>query len=121
MNCSQSRKGLLRPLRLVPLLMAVAALSAAFTYGSPTLKASVRPCQIVRADGSTQTPRAGRYAIVVRDTSTTRYFSLAGPGVRKSTSARFKGTVRWTLRLKTGLYRFRCGSAKTLRGVLSIR
>ena len=64
--------------------------------------------------------KAGRYRVVVRDGSRRRNFHLAGPGVNHRTTAAFKGTVTWTLRLKRGAYRF--GSdPEPLEGRLRVR
>lgn len=67
-----------------------------------------------------RTVKAGRYRVVVRDGSKRRNFHLAGPGVNRRTSAAFKGTATWTLRLKRGAYRF--GSdPEPLEGRLRVR
>jgi hypothetical protein len=83
----------------------------------PTLRASVGP-----SGAATLTPRsvkAGVVKVVVRDRSAQRGFRLAGPGVRRSTGAGFKGSRTWSLRLKNGVYRF--GSdAKRLPGRLRV-
>jgi hypothetical protein len=51
--------------------------------------------------------KAGRYRIVVRDRSAKHNFHLLGPGVNKRTTARFRGTVTWTVTLRKGkTYRF---------------
>lgn len=60
---------------------------------------------------------AGRYRIVVRDRSAMHNFRLVGPGVRKATGVRFRGTVTWTVTLRRGLYRFWCAAHPTrMRG-----
>jgi plastocyanin len=60
---------------------------------------------------------AGRYRIVVRDRSAIHSFRLAGPGVRKATGVRFRGTVTWTVTLRRGLHRFWCATHPTqMRG-----
>jgi hypothetical protein len=48
----------------------------------------------------------GKYLLIVKDGSTTAGFKLTGPGVSKSTSARRKGTTRFTLTLKPGKYTY---------------
>jgi hypothetical protein len=64
--------------------------------------------------------KAGRYRVVVRDASKRHNFHLAGPGANKRTTAAFKGTATWTLRLKRGAYRF--GSdPEPLEGRLRVR
>jgi hypothetical protein len=119
------RTGERRFWRLSPpagLLLAVMFFGAGFSFNSQGghLIASTSSCQVLRADGSTSQPQPGSYVIVVRDTSRTRYFALNGPGVRRSTSSRFAGTRTWNVRLERGTYRFRCGAAKRLRGILSV-
>lgn len=53
--------------------------------------------------------KAGRYRIVVRDRSRMHNFHLVGPGVNKRTTARFRGTVTWTVTFRKGrIYRFVC-------------
>jgi hypothetical protein len=54
---------------------------------------------------------AGMYAIVVSDRSSTTGFRLTGPGVRRATAARFRGTVTWRVRLLRGTYRYGAGRA----------
>ena len=49
---------------------------------------------------------AGKFRIKVSDRSATDGFRLAGPGVTKSTSAKFKGSVTWAVTLKAGKYTF---------------
>lgn len=56
---------------------------------------------------------AGEYAIAVRDRSWTSGFRLTGPGVRRATTARFRGTATWRVRLVRGTYRY--GSGRALR------
>ncbi len=69
---------------------------------------------------SARAVKAGRYRIVVRDASKRRNFHLAGPGVNRRTTAAFKGTATWTVRLGRGAYRF--GSdPEPLEGRLRVR
>ena len=49
---------------------------------------------------------AGKAVITVKDRSASDGFRLSGPGVRKATGAKFRGTVRWTVTLKPGRYTF---------------
>lgn len=108
-------------LLLLPLGVAV-LLGSGFgdTATTTKLAATVRPCGVLRSDGSTQQIRHGRFVVVVRDSSQTRYFALRGPGVAKATGAKYVGTVRWTLRLQRGIYRYRCGTTRALRGTLVV-
>lgn len=108
-------------LLLLPLVVAVFLCSGfGGTANTTKLAATVRPCGVLRSDGSTQQIRHGRFIVVVRDTSKTRYFTLRGPGVAKSTGAKYVGTLRWTVRLQRGAYRYTCGATRTLRGTLVV-
>ena len=49
---------------------------------------------------------AGKFRIKVSDRSASDGFRLAGLGVTRSTSAKFKGSVTWVLTLKAGKYTF---------------
>jgi hypothetical protein len=49
---------------------------------------------------------SGTYVISVSDRSTKDGFRLSGPGVTRSTGARFTGSVRWTMTLRVGTYEF---------------
>lgn len=53
--------------------------------------------------------QAGAFSIAVADRSATDGFRLSGPGVTKATTAKFRGTVTWKLKLKAGKYSY--GSA----------
>lgn len=74
--------------------------------GGKTLQATVGNRFIaLRLDGSRVTRlRTGRYTFVVNDTSRTRNFVLAGPGVRRTTSVRGTGRSTWTVTLRRGTY-----------------
>lgn len=113
----QARPSLL----LLPLAVAF-ILGSGFggTASTTKLAATVRPCGVLRSDGTTQQIRHGRVVVVVRDTSTTRYFKLRGPGVARATGAKYVGTVHWTLRLQRGTYQYKCGATRALRGTLVI-
>ena len=52
--------------------------------------------------------KAGVYTITVRDRSRVHNFRLIGPGVNKATTVAFQGTRTWRVRLRPGIYRFRC-------------
>ena len=56
----------------------------------------------------------GKYAITVRDLSTTDNLHLKGPGVDRKTGIAFRGTVKWTVSLKSGTYRVSSDAHKTL-------
>jgi hypothetical protein len=61
----------------------------------------------------------GRYIVTVADRSATRGFRLVGPGINRQTGRAFTGTARWSVRLRTGVYRF--GDQRTLTGRLVVR
>jgi copper binding plastocyanin/azurin family protein len=50
--------------------------------------------------------RAGRYRVLVQDRSRRANFHLAGRGLNRRTTMRFKGRTTWTVRLARGTYRF---------------
>jgi hypothetical protein len=49
---------------------------------------------------------AGKFRIKVSDRSGSDGFRLSGPGVTRSTSAKFKGSITWAVTLKAGKYTF---------------
>jgi plastocyanin len=63
---------------------------------------------------------AGKYAITVADRSATDGFRLKGPGVSKATGVRFKGTVTWTVTLRTGSYSVGSVKRAGLRRTISV-
>ena len=77
---------------------AAAKLAASIGPGS---KATLRPLAGISA---------GKAVVTVRDTSVSDGFRLSGPGLVKTTAAKFRGTVTWTVRLTAGRYSF--GSAR---------
>ena len=50
----------------------------------------------------------GTYEIQVRDLSDFHNFHLDGPGVDRTTTVAFEGTVTWTVEFREGRYRFQC-------------
>ena len=86
--------------------------------GPKTLRAGVDAGGNARVRA--RTVKAGRYRIVVSDSSRRHNFHLAGPGVNRRTGIRFSGMAAWTLRLARGTYRF--GSdPEPLEGRLRVR
>ena len=74
----------------------------------------------IRQDGKLVTTlKAGKYAVIVADTSNAQGFRLVGPGVSKVTSVKGTGKTTWNLDLKKGKYVYsssaRAGAKKTLR------
>jgi hypothetical protein len=49
---------------------------------------------------------AGKFRIKISDRSASDGFRLSGPGVTRSTGAKFKGSVTWALTLRAGKYTF---------------
>ena len=73
----------------------------------------------IRQDGKIVTTlKAGKYSVIVADTSSTQAFRLAGPGVSKVTSLKGTGKTTWNLDLKKGKYVYsssaKAGSKKTI-------
>lgn len=65
--------------------------------------------------------KAGAYAIVVRDRSSSHSFRLAALGVNRKTTVAFKGTATWKVTLKKGTLRFYCDQhAASMRGSLKV-
>jgi plastocyanin len=62
---------------------------------------------------------AGRYRLVVQDSSRRANFHIKGSGVNRRTARRFTGTKRWTVELVPGSYRF--GTDPRLTGTLTVR
>jgi len=74
----------------------------------------------LRQDGKPVTKlRAGKYSVIVSDTSATQGFRLVGPGVSKVTPLKGTGKTTWNLDLKRGTYTYsspgRPGAKKILR------
>jgi hypothetical protein len=69
---------------------------------------------------SRRSVRAGRYRVLVHDGSRRANFHLAGRGLNRRTTVRFKGRATWAVRLARGTYRF--GSdPEPLEGRLRVR
>jgi hypothetical protein len=62
---------------------------------------------------------AGRYLLTVADRSTSRGFRLVGAGIDRRTGIAYTGTRSWTLRLRSGTYRF--GDQRRIVGRLTVR
>ena len=101
-----------RPILVLPLVLAAVLLPGAGHAADPVLKAKVGPgfsISIGNAAGVkvTRVP-VGTYSIDVSDLSAEHNFHLKGPGVNKKTSVEGKGTVTWTVTFKKGKYTFLC-------------
>jgi hypothetical protein len=97
-----------------------------FTVGSVTAPppAGNLNASISGASKSTLGPlsevSAGRYVISVRDRSKKDGFRLSGPGVTRSTTARFTGLVKWTVTLRGGTYSYGSARFPKLRGSFTV-
>jgi NitT/TauT family transport system substrate-binding protein len=99
------------------------AMVPSIVTGGKNLQATVGNRFIaLRLDGvAVKTLTRGRYTFVVNDTSRTRNFRLAGPGVNKSTSVRGTGRATWTLTLKRGTYTFSSSGRPVLKRTFRVR
>lgn len=99
-----------------------AALMPAQAVAAPVvLNAVVGPGHTITLKNSSgrtvRSVKAGRaYTVVVRDKAKNHNFRLTGPGVSRSTSLRFVGTVRWTVKFRAGTYSFACDPHADMRG-----
>jgi hypothetical protein len=96
-----------------------------FTVGSVTapppgkLSASISRGSKI-ALGPLDSVSSGTYVITVSDRSTKDGFRLSGPGVTRSTGARFTGSVRWTVTLRVGTYEFGSTRIPKLRRTFTV-
>jgi len=67
-----------------------------------------------------RTAKAGKAIITIRDRTKKDNFHLSGPGVNKKTGVAFIGTVKWTVTLQAGAYKFRSDAHRTLKGTLKV-
>jgi plastocyanin len=70
-----------------------------------TLAGSIGPGAKIRLAPSSGLS-AGKFRIKISDRSAADGFRLAGPGLTRATSAKFTGSVTWTVTLKAGKYTF---------------
>jgi NitT/TauT family transport system substrate-binding protein len=91
--------------------------------GGKTLQGTVRNASItLLVDGRTvRTLPEGEYTFVVADRSRTQSFRLVGPGVRRSTTARFVGRATWTLSLRPGRYTYGSTGSRSLTRTFRVR
>src|SRR5438552_1162804 len=61
---------------------------------------------------------AGRYVISVKDASAADNLHFKGLSVNRKTGVAFKGTVKWTVTLKTGTYKLWSDAHPTLKRTL---
>jgi plastocyanin len=112
-------------------ILAVLAVFAAFVLLTPaaakanTFYGRVGPgftITLKRADGTiVRRVQHGRHTFVIRDRSSIHNFHLFGPSVDRRTGVAFTGRRRWSVRLRTGTYRYRCDSHRTtMRGRFTV-
>jgi plastocyanin len=78
--------------------------------------------RLTKGGRKVKTLKAGRYRITVRDLSAAHNFHLRGPGLNKKTAVGYRGTTRWTVRLRKGVYRFQCDPhAGLMKGSIRVR
>jgi plastocyanin len=62
------------------------------------------------------------YTFVIYDKSSTHNFHLTGPGVNRKTTVGGMGSLRWTLTLRKGTYRYVCDPhASIMHGSFTVR
>jgi hypothetical protein len=97
-----------------------------FTAGSVTALPPVKLTAVLSGQSRStltplgSTPPSGPYLITVNDRSPTDGFRLSGPGVSRSTGARFTGTLKWTVTLRKGAYEYGSVRSPKLRKVFSV-
>ena len=92
---------------------------------TPKLNGTVGPgftITLKRADGTiVRRVQHGRHTFVIRDRSSIHNFHLFGPSVDRRTGVAFTGRRRWSVRLRTGTYRYRCDPHRTtMRGRFTV-
>ena len=108
---------------VIPTLPNLTAMVPSIVTGGKNLQATVGNRFIaLRLDGvAVKNLTRGRYTFVVNDTSKTRNFHLAGPGVNKTTSVRGTGRATWTVTLKRGTYTFSSSGRPLLKRTFRVR
>ncbi len=61
-----------------------------------------------------------RYVVTVKDRSKKDNFRLRGPGVNRATGLAFRGTARWLLTLKDGVYTVSSDARKSVRRTIRV-
>ena len=108
---------------VIPTLPNLTAMVPSIVTGGKNLQATVGNRFIaLRLDGvAVKNLTRGRYTFVVNDTSKTRNFHLAGPGVNKTTSVPGTGRATWTVTLKRGTYTFSSSGRPLLKRTFRVR
>ena len=115
-----------RPILLLPLLLAAVLVPGSGHAANPVLKAKVGPgfsISIANAAGVkvTRIP-IGTYSIDVSDLSAEHNFHLKGPGgIDMATDVAATGNVTWTVTFVDGTYTFLCDAhPATMRGTFAV-
>jgi hypothetical protein len=116
---------LVRPLLLLPLVLAAVLLPGSGRAADPVLHGTVGPgftISMTNAAGIKVTRvLPGAYSIQVRDLSAEHSFHLKGAGVDKFTDIAGTGDVTWNVTLVDGTYTFLCDAHPgTMRGTLKV-
>lgn len=106
-------------------VLAMLALFAPASAKANTFYGRVGPGSTItlkRADGTVvRRVKHGRHTFVIRDRSSIHNFHLYGPGVDRRTGEAFTGRRRWAVRLRAGVYRYRCDPHRaTMRGRFTV-
>jgi plastocyanin len=103
----------------------LALVAAAPATAATKLVATVGPgftITLKKAGKKVTTLPAGAYTITVQDKSNFHNFSLAGPGIKKSTTVAFVGTKTWNVTLRKGRFAYLCmPHASSMRGSFTVR
>jgi hypothetical protein len=108
---------------VIPTLPNLVAMVPSIVTGGKNLQGTVGNRFIaLRLDGvGVKNLTTGRYTFIVTDTSATRNFILAGPGVHKQTSVKGRGRSTWTVTLKRGTYTFSSVGRPRLNRIFRVR
>ena len=111
--------------RFVPLtvagFLAILAISASGAFGGSAsrLTATVKPCSLTGIRNHSL--HRGGYIVVVKDSSSSLYFKLKGPGVLRRTTPSFRGVATWNVVLARGTYHYQCGAKASLQATFLVR
>jgi plastocyanin len=85
-------------------------------------KVTTKTISLKTGSGSkVRTLTAGKFKLVVSDTSKTQNFHLKGPGVNKKTGVAARAKATWRLSLKPGKYTYRSDKSRKLRGSFTVK
>jgi plastocyanin len=98
-------------------VLTVVAVASAVTKPLPKLVGTVGPdssfkINLTKGGKKVTKLKPGKYLVVVNDTAVVHNFHLTGPGVNKDSGVAYKKvgkkSLRWTVTLKKGTYRYVC-------------